>query len=101
LLFPIDWPEPFGLVMIEAMSCGTPCIAWRAGSVPEVVDDGISGWIVDSVDAAVEAVQRLPLLDRHQVRARFEQRFSAERMARDYLNIYTALAKGDIASLAA
>ncbi len=101
LLFPIDWPEPFGLAMIEAMSCGTPCIAWRAGSVPEVVDEGVSGWIVDSIDAAVEAVQRLPLLDRHEVRARFEQRFSAERMARNYLHIYTALAKGDIASLAA
>lgn len=101
LLFPIDWPEPFGLAMIEAMSCGTPCIAWRAGSVPEVVDEGVSGWIVDSIDAAVEAVQRLPLLDRHKVRARFEQRFSAERMARNYLHIYTALAKGDIASLAA
>ncbi len=101
LLFPIDWPEPFGLAMIEAMSCGTPCIAWRAGSVPEVVDEGVSGWIVDSIDAAVEAVQRLPLLDRHKVRARFEQRFSAERMARNYLHIYTALATGDIASLAA
>ena len=101
LLFPIDWPEPFGLAMIEAMSCGTPCIAWRAGSVPEVVDDGVSGWIVDSIAGAVEAVRRLPLLDRHQVRARFEQRFSAERMARNYLQIYAGLVKGELASLAA
>lgn len=101
LLFPIDWPEPFGLAMIEAMSCGTPCIAWRTGSVPEVVDDGVSGWIVDSVDAAVEAVGRLPQLDRHQVRARFEQRFSVEQMARNYLQIYSKLMEGELPRLAA
>jgi glycosyltransferase involved in cell wall biosynthesis len=101
LLFPIDWPEPFGLVMIEAMSCGTPCIAWRTGSVPEVVDDGVTGWIVDSIAAAVDAVRRLSLLDRHLVRARFEQRFSVERMARNYLEIYSKLIKGGRTSLAA
>jgi glycosyltransferase involved in cell wall biosynthesis len=101
LLFPIDWPEPFGLVMIEAMSCGTPCIAWRTGSVPEVVDHGITGWIVDSISDAVEAVHQLRLLDRHAVRARFEQRFSAERMARSYLQIYKKLGNGDVNSLAA
>lgn len=92
LLFPIDWPEPFGLVMIEAMSCGTPCIAWRAGSVPEVVEHGVTGWIVDSVAGAVDAVRRVSMLERRAVRARFEQRFSAERMAKDYLEIYGKLA---------
>jgi len=92
LLFPIDWPEPFGLVLIEAMSCGTPCIAWRAGSVPEIVDHGVTGFVVDSIDAAVDAVRRIAMLDRAQVRARFEQRFSAERMARDYLRVYRTLA---------
>jgi len=93
LLFPIDWPEPFGLVMIEAMSCGTPCIAWRAGSVPEVVDHGVSGFVVDSIDAAVDALHRVPMLDRSAVRARFEQRFSAERMTRDYLEVYARLVR--------
>jgi glycosyltransferase involved in cell wall biosynthesis len=101
LLFPIDWPEPFGLVMIEAMSCGTPCIAWRTGSVPEVVDHGVTGWIVDSTADAAEAVHQLHLLDRRAVRARFEQRFSAERMARSYLQIYRKLGNGDVNSLAA
>jgi glycosyltransferase involved in cell wall biosynthesis len=91
LLFPIDWPEPFGLVMIEAMSCGTPCIAWRAGSVPEVVEHGVTGFIVDSIDGAVDAVQRVSMLDRAAVRARFEQRFSAERMTKDYLALYERL----------
>jgi glycosyltransferase involved in cell wall biosynthesis len=101
LLFPIDWPEPFGLVMIEAMSCGTPCIAWHTGSVPEVVDHGVTGWIVDSIADAVEAVHQLPLLDRRAVRARFEQRFSAERMARSYLQIYKKLENGHVDTLAA
>ena len=101
LLFPIDWPEPFGLVLIEAMSCGTPCIAWRGGSVPEVVDHGVTGWIVDSIAGAVDAVKRVSLLDRQLVRRRFERRFSVERMARDYLRIYRELANGDVRSVAA
>lgn len=93
LLFPIDWPEPFGLVLIEAMSCGTPCIAWRAGSVPEVVDHGVTGFVIDSIEGAVDAVRRVSMLERAQVRARFEQRFSAERMARDYLEVYRRIVR--------
>jgi hypothetical protein len=88
LLFPIDWPEPFGLVMIEAMACGTPIIALRRGSVPEVVEDGVSGFIVDNVEQAVAAVHRITDLDRATVRAAFERRFTAERMAKDYVDIY-------------
>jgi len=91
LLFPIDWPEPFGLVMIEAMACGTPVIAWRNGSVPEVVEHGLTGFIVNSEVEAREAVARLPELDRHAIRARFEERFSATAMARRYLEIYARL----------
>jgi glycosyltransferase involved in cell wall biosynthesis len=91
LLFPIDWPEPFGLVMIEAMACGTPVIAFRCGSVPEAVDDGYSGFIVTSVGEAVEAVASLDQLDRAKVRETFEERFTVERMARDYLAIYRNL----------
>ncbi len=92
LLFPIDWPEPFGLVMIEAMACGTPVIAWDRGSVREVVDHGLTGFIVRSEDEAVAAVARLPELDRAAIRARFEERFSAIAMARRYLGIYERLA---------
>ena len=88
LLFPIDWPEPFGLVMIEAMANGTPVIAFRRGSVPEIVDDGVTGFIVDSTNTAVAAIQRVTGLDRLAVRRRFEERFSAERMARDYVGRY-------------
>jgi glycosyltransferase involved in cell wall biosynthesis len=91
LLFPIDWPEPFGLVMIEAMACGTPVVAFRCGSVPEVVNDGMTGFVVDDIASAVNAVGRLDQLDRSLVRATFETRFTAERMARDYLEIYRAL----------
>jgi glycosyltransferase involved in cell wall biosynthesis len=91
LLFPIDWPEPFGLVMIEAMCCGTPVIAWRCGAVPEVVDAGVSGFIVQSIDEAVQAVHDVSRLRREKVRRQFERRFSAERMARDYVSIYQAL----------
>jgi glycosyltransferase involved in cell wall biosynthesis len=94
LLFPIDWPEPFGLVMIEAMACGTPVIAYRSGSVPEVVDDGVTGFIVDSEAEAVSAVRGVARLDRRQVRARFEQRFSAHRMAREYEGQYRKLIAG-------
>jgi glycosyltransferase involved in cell wall biosynthesis len=88
LLFPIDWPEPFGLVMIEAMACGTPVLAFRCGSVPEIVDDGRTGRIVSSVDEAVQVVPALLGMDRKVVRARFEERFSVSRMAADYLNVY-------------
>jgi glycosyltransferase involved in cell wall biosynthesis len=101
LLFPIDWPEPFGLVLIEAMSCGTPCIAWRTGSVPEVVEQDVTGWIVDSVADAVQAVQHVRLLDRRLVRQRFEQRFSVEQMTRQYLKIYQELAKRRVERVAA
>ena len=92
LLFPIDWPEPFGLVMIEAMACGTPVIGWRRGSVPEVLDDPASGRIVESEDAAVAAVQEVLALDRRGVRAVFERRFTARAMARNYLALYRRLA---------
>jgi len=91
LLFPINWPEPFGLVMIEAMACGTPVIAFRSGSVPEVIDDGVTGFIVEGEEGAVEAVKRLGALDRRKVRARFEQRFTAKRMAQDYVRLYQQL----------
>jgi glycosyltransferase involved in cell wall biosynthesis len=91
LLFPIDWPEPFGLVMIEAMACGTPVIAYRSGSVPEVIDDGVTGFIVDSEDEAINAVNQLARLDRKSVRERFEERFSAHRMARSYESHYRRL----------
>lgn len=91
LLFPIDWPEPFGLVMIEAMACGTPTIAWPCGSVPEVLEDGLTGFIVKSVPQARAAIARLSRLDRRQVRRRFEQRFSAEAMAGHYLELYWQL----------
>ena len=93
LLFPIDWPEPFGLVMIEAMSCGTPVIAFGCGSVPEVVDNGASGFIVSSVKEAAERVEDAVRLDRAAIRRIFEKRFSAERMARDYVSIYRRMAE--------
>jgi glycosyltransferase involved in cell wall biosynthesis len=91
LLFPIDWPEPFGLVMIEAMACGTPVIALRCGSVPEVIDHGVSGYIVDDLDEAVAAIDWLNQLDRTAVRHQFERRFSVGRMTRDYVRIYRSL----------
>ena len=94
LLFPIDWPEPFGLVMIEAMACGTPVIAWRCGSVPEVVDHGQSGFIVDSEDEAVAAIGQLGTIDRRGVRKLFERRFSANVMAKNYLKLYWRLYRG-------
>jgi len=90
LLFPVDWPEPFGLVMIEAMACGTPVIAFKSGSVTEVIEEGISGFLVETLDQAVAAVGRIRSLERAQVRAAFERRFTVERMARDYANIYQA-----------
>ena len=91
LLFPVDPPEPFGLAMIEAMSCGTPVIAWPHGLVPEVVEHGVTGFLVDSVEQAVAAVHDLPGLGRARVRRRFEERFSARRMASDYLAVYRSL----------
>jgi glycosyltransferase involved in cell wall biosynthesis len=91
LLFPIDWPEPFGLVMIEAMACGTPVLAFRQGSVSEVVDQGVTGAIVDTVDEAVMMLPRVMELDRRAVRRRFEERFSSTRMATDYVAVYRSL----------
>jgi glycosyltransferase involved in cell wall biosynthesis len=91
LLFPIDWEEPFGLVMIEAMACGTPVIAFRRGSVPEVVENGMSGYIVDTVDEAVAAAARIGDISRGDVRGRFDTRFTVERMARDYVEAYGRL----------
>lgn len=88
LLFPIDWPEPFGLVMIEAMAAGTPTIAWKMGSTSEVIEHGRSGYLVDSVDQAIEAVHRLDQLPRAGVRACFEERFTARRMAQDYMALF-------------
>lgn len=92
LLFPVDWPEPFGLVLIEAMACGTPVLAFRRGSVAEVLENGRTGIIVDSVEEAIAAVPNVLALDRHAVRRRFEQRFSARRMADDYLALYARAA---------
>jgi len=92
LIFPINWEEPFGLVMIEAMACGTPVIATRRGSVPEILTDGISGYIVDDIEGAVEAVKRVHLIDRESCRQEFEERFLSERMAAEYLAVYRAVA---------
>jgi glycosyltransferase involved in cell wall biosynthesis len=88
LLFPIDWPEPFGLVMIEALACGTPVVAFRGGSVPEVLDDGVTGFVVDNMADAIEATRGVHRLSRHQCRATFERRFTVERMAADYIEVY-------------
>jgi glycosyltransferase involved in cell wall biosynthesis len=88
LLFPIDWPEPFGLVMIEALACGTPVIAWRRGSVPEVLEHGVTGYIVDNIMDAVDAVGRIGSLRRSACRETFERRFDVRRMAIDYVNVY-------------
>ena len=93
LLFPISWPEPFGLVMIESMACGTPVVAFRCGSVPEIMEDGLTGYVVPDVEAAVKAVSLLDRLYRPSIRARFEERFSARAMAKDYLKIYRQLAE--------
>ena len=91
LLFAIDWPEPFGLVMIEAMACGCPVIAFRRGSVPEVMDHGVTGFIVDDVPGAIEACGKLDQIDRKLVRAQFDKRFTARRMAEDYVSVYQRL----------
>lgn len=94
LLFPIDWPEPFGMVMIEAMACGTPVVAYRHGSVPEVIDHGVTGFIVESIDAAVQATRLVSNLSRQRCRRVFEERFSARQMALGYLDIYQRLLEG-------
>jgi glycosyltransferase involved in cell wall biosynthesis len=93
LIFPIDWPEPFGLVLIEAMACGTPVVAYRSGSVPEVVDEGVTGFIVTTEDEAVAAIGRVHELDRAEVRKTFDRRWTARRMAEDYLGLYVDLAR--------
>lgn len=98
LLFPIDWPEPFGLVMIESMSSGTPVIAWNQGSVPEIIEEGRSGAIVDSIDAAVDAVQRVTQMDRRAVRQAFDQRFTVSRMAASYVACYEQMLQTEIES---
>jgi glycosyltransferase involved in cell wall biosynthesis len=94
LIFPIDWNEPFGLAMIEAMACATPVIAYRSGSVPEVIDEGVSGFLVDDIEGATAAVGRLDEIDRAGVRAAFERRFNVARMAHDYLEVYERLMAG-------
>jgi hypothetical protein len=93
-LFPIDWAEPFGPVMIEALACGTPVIAWDCGSVPEVIADGVTGFVVDRLEQAVHAVEHIAGLSRHACRATFEERFDTARMARDYLEVYRRLVYG-------
>lgn len=95
LLFPIDWPEPFGLVVIEAMACGTPVIATRRGSVPELIEHGVNGFVVDDAKEAVDAIAQLPTISRRCCRQMFEERFTAERMARDYLEIYEQMLESD------
>jgi glycosyltransferase involved in cell wall biosynthesis len=95
LLFPIDWPEPFGLVMIEAMACGTPVIARPRGSVTEIIENGVSGFLVENDPEAVEAILRLGTLDRRRIRDVFERRFTVRRMAEEYVRIYRRLVQGD------
>jgi glycosyltransferase involved in cell wall biosynthesis len=91
VLFPIRWPEPFGLVMIEALACGTPVVGYRNGSVPEIIEEGVTGYVVQDMEEAVQAVRRVGWLDRRICRQTFEQRFDAGRMARDYLAVYRRL----------
>ncbi len=93
LLFPINWPEPFGLTVIEAMACGTPTIAFNRGSVPEIIENGVTGYIVNNADEAVSALSKLEGFDRKRCRERFERRFSVQRMAEDYLALYRRLLK--------
>jgi glycosyltransferase involved in cell wall biosynthesis len=93
VLFTIDWPEPFGMVMIEAMACGTPVVAFRRGSVPEVVEHGVTGFIVDSESEALSAIALAPSLDRARIRREFERRFTSQRMAEDYVHLYELLAE--------
>jgi glycosyltransferase involved in cell wall biosynthesis len=90
LIFPVEWPEPFGLVMIEALACGTPIIAWNRGAVPEVIDHGTNGFMVDSVDEAIDCLTLLDTIDRRMCRLSFEQRFRSEQMAERYVSLYLA-----------
>jgi len=92
LLFPVDWPEPFGLVMAEALACGTPVVAFRRGSVAEVIEDGVTGFVVDSVDEAVDALRQIGSIDRRACRDAFERRFTAARMTREYVDVYERVA---------
>ena len=95
LIFPIAWREPFGLAMIEAMACGTPVIAMNRGSVPEVIEDGVSGFIVENEEEAIAATKKLKTLDRARVRQAFDRRFTGKRMAEDYVGLYQRLAAAD------
>ena len=99
LLFPIAWREPFGLVMIEAMACGTPVIAFKNGSVPEVLEHGVTGFIVENEQEAIEAVNRIGTLDRNRIRAEFDRRFTSHHMAQNYLKLYTRLGKNQRAEM--
>ncbi|TPL67095.1 glycosyltransferase family 4 protein [Mesorhizobium sp. B2-3-15] len=94
LLFPIDWPEPFGLAVIEAMACGTPVMAWSCGAMPEIIDHGVTGFVVETIEDAVASMPALLQLDRRRIRTAFERRFSADRMARDYVEAYSRLTTG-------
>src|SRR5262249_10004439 len=100
VLFPINWSEPFGLVMIEAMACGTPVIAYPRGSVPEVQKHGVTGFVVPDMEGAVDALTRLHEIDRQSCRRYFEEYFTVERMARDYLSIYRSLVRGENSTIA-
>ena len=95
MLFPIAWPEPFGIVMIESLACGTPVIAYPCGSVPEVIEDGVTGFIVPDTKSAVDAVRNIGLIDRALCRRRFEERFTAHNMCSNYLGLYEALVRQD------
>jgi glycosyltransferase involved in cell wall biosynthesis len=99
LLFPVDWPEPFGLAMIESLACGTPVIAYRKGSVPEVIDPGETGFIVENIDEAVEAVSRIGQISRLRCRQTFEERFSAARMAAEYVRVYNQMSDANCSRL--
>jgi glycosyltransferase involved in cell wall biosynthesis len=93
LLFPVDWPEPFGLVMIEAMACGTPVLAFRCGSIPEIIENGVTGEVVNSEEEALAALPKILSYNRRAVRQRFEERYTATRMAKDYVNTYHKLSR--------
>jgi glycosyltransferase involved in cell wall biosynthesis len=92
VICPYDWPEPFGIVLIEALACGTPVLAYRRGSIPEIIDDGVTGFICDNLEEMVAAIDRLPVIQRQQCRDAFEARFTVERMVQDYLTLYERMA---------